>query len=185
MQENYFALQLSAKLNNKCNSDVFSPFFAGGAVATGLLEHAARTAYFMPNPEEATAFYEHAVAKVMKDFSLPGDRLNHSQMQEKRPTGAHFSLIRQHYEHQMKLDDCGVGKIGDYYLVKKGAYDVIEIIATDKAGVSFSSINLQTGRIIYEQPLESGFSFGFTSFLTLQDADAWLCLIEYLENTLA
>lgn len=181
---NYYALQLSARLDNQRNIDVFSPFFAKGAIARGLLDHAARTAYFMPDSDEAAAYYEKAVSKIMKDFCLPGDRLDHAEMRRCCIDEKQCSIVKQHYENKMHLNILGFSSVGDSYKVYKDHNGELIVTALGSAGVSFKSINLQTKRILYEQPLEGDFYYEFTSFLTRQDAEAWLALIEFLENTL-
>lgn len=189
---NYFALQLSSKLDQCHNRDIYSPFFAKGSVACSLLEHAARTAYFMEDKAYAVEFYEKAVAKVMSDFCLKGDRASYSEMRTMRPKDGDISLIRQHYEYQVKLDKFGNGSLNESFRLEvKTVYPITSfeslqplLIPTPKAGVQFSCINLQNGRILYEQPNEGNYKCWTDGFIIKQDNEIFRTLIEYLENTL-
>lgn len=193
IESNYFALQLSSKLNATRNMDVRSPFFGQGSVATMLLNHAASAAYFMEDKAYASAFYERAVAKVINDFCIKGDRTTRAEMRYMIAKDADISLIKQHYEYQVKQDKNGNAQLNESFklVLEKtlpsvvSVPDVLMLVPTEKAGVQFSCINLQNGRILYEQPNENSYRCWTDGFLVKQDNEIFRSLIEYLENTLS
>lgn len=192
IESNYFALQLASKLGSTRNADVYSPFFGHGSVATMLLNHAAQSAYFMEDKKYASDFYEKAVAKVMNDFCLKGDRTSRAEMRYMQVKDTDISLIKQHYEYQLKLDKNGSGELNKSFrlTVEKSLPSVtlspqtIMLFPTPEAGVQFSCINLQNGRILYEQPNEGNYKCWTDGFIIKQDNEIFRSLIEYLENTL-
>lgn len=153
--------------------NTLDPFFARGRIATQLKKQALGLAYFRQLD------YEEAIKQIHHDFALEGTPFDHKELTTPRPED--LRLVAKHYE-----DTCR-GKrrveIEGFWCVEKNT-SCIMLRPLDSHMVGFQSVNLHSGRILYDHELE-GVSHGFTHFLTREDYYSFERLVDGLRQRIS
>jgi hypothetical protein len=161
---------LSEKLNRLQTSE--DPFFGRGRLATHLQKQALTLAYF------SQVKYEEALKQIHDDFCIPGQP--YSQKVDTTPAHTDLQVITKHFEdtcegsRRLQMDTMWWVEESGSLLLKPGIPDV----------VCFESVNLHSGRILYNHELE-GISHGFRHFLVKEDYWTFMYLVEGIRKRIS
>ncbi len=148
-------------LNNHI-PNTLDPFFARGRVATFLKKQALALAYFKPLDHP----YEVAIEQIHRDFALPGEPFAQGLdlISNTTPLPADLVMIRKHFQDTSR----GARRIEVDHLWTIEGNGSIVLRPAHPGIVCFESLDLISGRILYNHELES-VSAHFTHFLVKDD----------------
>lgn len=145
-------------------------FFAKGPMATYLKQQALSLAYFRK------INYEDALQQIHRDFALQGTP--YESKIATTPSTEQLHILSKYFEDK-RQDRPRLDIAGTSWYIEGAGTPVLK--CSHEVGISFDSVNLYSGSILYNHELE-GVSVRFKHFLTMEDCQAFNLLVSDIKK---